>query len=118
MGIDFSNNDAHWGYSGFNIARARLAAEIGIGLDRMQGFIRDETTEQVYSWSKVIDPIKPLLDHSDCDGELTPDECRTVAPRLRELISYWPDDYDKANFLELARGMDIAVSENKPLIFR
>jgi hypothetical protein len=75
-------------------------------------------------WATVHDPIVPLLHHSDCDGELTPEQCAVIAPRLRELVSGWEDEwtagienYDKVNALKLADGMDQAVELNKPLIF-
>lgn len=32
------------------------------------------------SFDTISDPIKPLLDHSDCEGELTPEECAGTAP--------------------------------------
>jgi len=44
--------------------------------------------------------------HSDCDGELSPEDCAQVAPRLLELIKNWPDDdYDKREARVLAEGM-------------
>jgi hypothetical protein len=70
------------------------------------------------SWGHIADPIVPLLDHSDCDGELTPGHCKQVAPRLRELVANWPEeDYDKRRALELADGMDVAAQAGEPLRF-
>lgn len=124
MGINFSHGDAHWAYSGFNRFREKLAAEIGITLEDMEGFqsysahLKGEQAKNI-SWDTVTDPIKPLLNHSDCDGELTPEECRAIYPRLRELVANWDDnDYDKHQALELADGMVFAATENKPLVFR
>lgn len=115
MGLDFSHCEAHWSYSGFMDFRKRLASEIGVDLEKMNGFIE----KNGLPWYRVVDAIKPLLDHSDCDGELSPDECLTVASRLRELVADWPDgDYDKTHALLLAKGMELAASENMPLIFR
>lgn len=111
MGIDFSHCDARWAYSGFMRARCKLAKEIGI-----KDAYKTHYTE---GGSFPEDDIEPLLNHSDCDGELSVEECKRVAPRLRELISKWPDDdFDKQQFLELAEGMEHAVSENEPLEFR
>lgn len=143
MGLDFSHCDAHWSYSGFNRFRVRLAAEAGIALNCTEGFaysyIRQTTYEEVniyggdvldrnfmdligiqpvIKWDKVKDDIVPLLNHSDCDGILTSEECRKVAPRLRELVKDWPDnDYDKQKALELADGMELAASRNENLEF-
>ncbi len=105
MGLDFSHGNAHWTYSGFNRFRKRLAAAIGFDLDEMDGFKLNGR-----SWNDMKDAIKPLLNHSDCDGDLTPDECRQVEPRLREIVSAWPDDdFDKQQALLLADGMFEAV---------
>jgi len=100
MGLDFSHGEAHWAYSGFMRFRARLAEHEGFDLRKMQGF------DGSRSWDAVTTPIKPLLDHSDCDGELTPEECAQVYPRLREILADWPeDDYDTRAGRELAEAM-------------
>ena len=108
MGLDFSHCDAHWSYSGFGRFRARLAAGIGVRLGKMEGFGGSG------SWDEVDDPIKALLHHSDCDGELTAEECALVYPRLEELVSGWlgsneEEDYDRHMGLELVEGMKKAV---------
>ena len=64
------------------------------------------------------DDIIPLLNHSDCDDELTISECKQIAPRLRELVEKWDDeDYDKQRALMLADGMDEAVECNETFKF-
>lgn len=108
MGIDFSHSEAHWAYSGFSRFRNRLAQEIGIDLGMMDGFGGD------IPFDSIKDPIEPLLNHSDCDGGLTPSDCAKVAPRLRELVKGWPDDdRDKRNALLLAEGMEEAIYEDE-----
>lgn len=116
MGIDFSHCDASWAYSGFMAFRKRLAQEIGIDLMKMEGFTDDD---KALKWSKVQDPIKHILDHSDCEGTLSPTKCALVAPRLLELISGWPkNDYDREMATELAKGMKLAAKEGKRLLFQ
>ena len=123
MGIDFSHCGAHWAYSGFNRFRERIAGEIGINLRDMEGFsgflpTPNQEEKEALKWNKIIDPIKLLLNHSDCDGILTPEECAKVAPRLREIISDWDDeDYDKQNAIELAEGMEQASFLGEDLEF-
>jgi hypothetical protein len=146
MGLDFSHTEAHWSYGGFNNFRTKLAAEIGIVLDIMQGFVKTDD-ERLFRderwndhqlkplngdyprvhlakfpmpWGKIRDPIVPLLYHSDCDGQLSPTECGSIAPRLRELVEDWEDgetSYDKYNALLLADGMEEAAKRNEPLEF-
>lgn len=112
MGLNFSHTEASWSYGGFMEFRKRLANQIGVNLDRMAGFGGKR------SWTTVKDSIKLLLNHSDCDGTLSLGQCRKIAPRLRKLVSSWPnDDYDKVNALELADGMEKAEQEGVVLEF-
>lgn len=86
MGIDFSHSNASWAYSGFMRFRSRLAQAEGFDLEQMDGFQRAwEPARPMRSWDEITTPLKPLLEHSDCDGELTPEECAQVEPRLREV---------------------------------
>lgn len=122
MGLDFRPGKASWSYCGFHHFRVRLAREIGIDLTQMEGFFRPRAGQLEedfvgYSWESVIDPIKYLLNHSDCDGILIPWECSVVAPRLRELVVEWEDGYDKTNALMLADAMDQCVKEGIDLEF-
>jgi len=118
MGLDFSHSDAHWSYSGFMKFRTHLAECTGIDLDMMEGFGGDG------EWSPPLtEPIIDLLNHSDCDGELTPEQCKIIAPRLRKIVSEWSDSdymvmYDKKNALLLADGMEEAAANGEPLEFR
>ncbi|MEC1373384.1 hypothetical protein P9D39_03540 [Heyndrickxia oleronia] len=118
MGLDFSHCDAHWGYGGFMNFRRRLAEKIGIDLLKMDGFTGPVQGYRGISWETVTDQIKPLLDHSDCDGILTPDECKQVYPRLIELTMDWDEsDPDKINALELVKGMKLCIENNEDLEF-
>ena len=113
MGIDFSHCEAHWAYSGFARIRQRLAEQVGL-----PDYSEIENTADPRFEKIIGDAILPLLAHSDCDGKLTPKECRLVAPRLREMVASWPDDdYDKRQALELAEGMDAAAKAKQSLRF-
>ncbi|MEU0665710.1 hypothetical protein ABZ508_26490 [Streptomyces lavendulocolor] len=123
MGLDFTHTDAHWSYTGFGRFRQALALHEGFELKTMVGYGGDR------EWSTVDTPLKPLLDHSDCDGELTPEDCATVAPRLREVVDFlWPADtstwqlnpeacINRQNGLLLADGMDNAAQSGEHLEF-
>lgn len=117
MGIDFTwegedeQDIAHWAYGGFMRFRKKLASEIGINMDEMTGFGGER------KWDNIQDNIKPLLDHSDCDGELSPEECQQVSSRLKELVKEWDDDYDKQQALILARNMEECNKLDTELIF-
>lgn len=113
MGLDFSHGTAHWSYGGFHRARTKLAAVLGIELDAMQGFGGNKAWPDA---EKV--PLVGLLYHSDCDGDLTPDQCRKIAPALRAAVQQWPaDDFDRDGFNRLADAMDEAAAADEPLEF-
>jgi hypothetical protein len=94
VGVDFHPGDAHWSYGGFHEFRKRLADAEGIDLEGMAGFRRKPYpgVPGVRSWDDVATPLAPLLHHSDCDGELTREECAQVAPRLREILDQWAEE--------------------------
>lgn len=116
MGLDFSHCDAGWSYSGFNRFRERIAQHLGFDLNEMDGYNGHR------SWDEINDDIKPLLNHSDCDGDLSSEECARVYPRLREIIKEWEKipghDYDELQAEELAKGMERAAKRKQKLTFR
>ncbi len=124
MGIDFSHTTAQWSYIGFGDFRRALALFEGFELDDMEGFGGDR------DWSTVDTDLAPLLNHSDCDGELAPEECRRVAPRLRVVIDeLWPAEravweidpgahFNRHAGLALADGMDAAAAADEHLQFQ
>lgn len=81
MGLDTSHDAWHGPYGSFMDWRIWLAWQIDINLREMEGYGGGERP-----FSTVSHDIVPLLSHSDCDGELTPDECRRVAKGLREVL--------------------------------
>ena len=112
MGLDFSHGNAHFTYSGFGRFRKRLAREIGIDLDEMDGFGGEKR------WDGIQDPIVHLLNHSDCEGCLPPDVCEVVAKRLRELASVFADeDWMKSAGMDLAKSMEEAAAQGCCLQF-
>lgn len=109
MGLDFNISIAHWSYSGFNRFRHRLADEISINLDEMEGFGGNKP------WANINDPIKLFLSHSDCDGTMSVSDCKTAGKRLKQLVSSWDaNDYDRQTALRLAKDM---ISTDKRCIF-
>lgn len=115
MGLDFDGADAHWSYSGFNRFREKVASSIGINLNEMYGFGGPK------DWKAVKHPLKALLYHSDCDGNLSPKQCALVAPALRLVIKKWEKNIENAHDisqgLKLARGMFHCAKKNKSLRF-
>jgi hypothetical protein len=74
------------------------------------------------SWDDVAPGdvrLIPLLHHSDCDGELTPAECRQITEALSSLLDRMPDpeswlhDATRA----FAAGCRLAADLDEPLDF-
>jgi len=112
MGLEFLPSNVRMSYSRFHKFRCDLAAEIGINFNEMEG-----CCENGIPWDGFTDDIVPFLKHSDCDGELGPDECRRIAPRLRELVAGWQDSVNKSQALELADDMERIAAYNGSLLF-
>lgn len=114
MGLDFSHGEAQWSYGGFMSFRKKLAKEIGMTLEEMEGFV-----EGGKPFSDFKDDIVLLLDHSDCDGHLTPGQCKKIIPRLQALTAKWPDtDWDKGAAQRLIESMQEAIEAKENLEFR
>ena len=120
MGLDFDRANAHWGYMAFHRFRQRLAAAEGLDLNRMEGFggMLPDTGHPLISWNEVDTTLTPFLHHSDCDGYLTVRQMRQIIPRMKEIISGWPeDDRDRIQAEHLIEGMEDCIATRRRLNF-
>ncbi len=115
MGLDTSHNAWHGPYSSFGQFRTDLAAHVGINLKEMEGYGGDTPFET------IEDDVKILLDHSDCDGEITPEDCAKLAVRLRDIMKTLPEEPGDWNTYahceRFAKGCELAASKNEPIDF-
>jgi hypothetical protein len=117
MGLDLSCG-VSFSYGGFHCFRSMLAKEINIDIENMEGFGGNK------SFNDIKDDIKILLDHSDCNGFISPEDCGKIAPRLRELTKKWVDSQDEnkkwygRQALFLAEGLESCYKNNEPLLFK
>ena len=122
MGLDFSigedgivgEDTARWSYSGFMRFRGRLWESAGF----------DGCLEDLYNGMRYLDQLKethPLFNlfrHSDCDGEICPDDLKKIVPCLEEIIEKWdPEDYDTRQGKKLISNMKDCVKLNVELVF-
>ena len=98
-------------YSGFDRFRNKLARAAGVLRGRMEGFGGSK------AWADVDDPLVPLFDHSDCEGEVSPADCARMAPRLRELAAELDEEFHGNQALVLAVMMHEAAKQGLPLVF-
>lgn len=111
MGVSIGRSQ--WAYELFAVFRRELAKLEGITLGEMHGY-RTEGT----SWDEVNTPLRPLLDHPDNDGDLSPEECTQVWPRLAFLAPLLSSEYDRINGAGLAEDMRKAAESGQRLEFR
>lgn len=114
---DLAAPSPQWSYGGFKLFRERLAESEGFDLSQMAGFggTRD--------WDEITTDLKPLLCHSDCDGEMTAAECAQVAPRLYGVLASWDQRgidlmHDLRSGAELVKAMEMCAAGNLTLVFR
>ena len=107
MGLDTSHNAWHGAYSAFARWRNEIANLIGVPLELMEGFfspahsnamaLAEFAGENSKALRELVgrncpikweilkpDPLLTLLSHSDCDGEISPEDCAKIADRLEE----------------------------------
>lgn len=115
MGLDTTHNAFHGPYSSFGQFRTKLAEHIGITLADMEGFGGNK------SFDMVEDDVKILLDHSDCDGEISPADCAKLSKRLDEILKELePTDnwFSLYNFVKtFSEGCKTAAANNEPIEF-
>ena len=80
MGLDTTHECWHGSYSSFGRWRAKVCEVAGYGEIRARvGFGGG------IEWP-ANDPLVVLLSHSDCDGEISTEDCLGIADRLEELM--------------------------------
>lgn len=123
MGLDTTHDCWHGAYSAFMTWRCRLAQEIGISLQLMDGFCDEVTAcllpERIrrtlpFKWEALKpDVLHVLLNHSDCDGTIENKDCKPLAERLFEIAEQLPAEADlgghignlREKTLTFARGL-------------
>jgi len=119
MGLDTTHGAWHGAYSAFNTWRMLIAQYAGYPpLELMDGYYHendfallemsfpkgDEIPMSRFRAIKKEFPIKweglkpsalqILLLHSDCEGDISPEDCKAIADALTELMEKIPEDLD------------------------
>lgn len=149
MGLDTSHDAWHGAYSAFMRWRTEIARLAGMPpLMAMESFwhggshltsmvaniepqwVREAFHREIFNelpikWASLKpDPLHALLHHSDCDGEIAPEDCVKIADRLEELLPLFPagdggghigDWRDKTQ--KFIDGCRAAAAANEPLDF-
>jgi len=119
MGLDTTHNCWQGSYGSFNQFRYNLAKQIKINLD---DYI--EYGSGIKTLSDLDDDLIPLLNHSDCEGILTPDECKKIVKGLNDILNNFnPDlvnhdtDYFKKQIIRFRDGCKKAIEANENVEF-
>lgn len=94
MGLDISvkglerKDTYHCGYITFNLYRKNVASAYNERLGELyKKTFKDELQpEEIKEWNNLCnDDLDIFLWHSDCDGKLTPEECKKIYNELKKL---------------------------------
>lgn len=94
MGLDISikglerKDTYHGGYIRFNVYRKEVANAYNKRLGELYEkiFRKDLQPEEIEEWNILCnDDLDIFLWHSDCDGKLTPEECKKIYNELKKL---------------------------------
>ena len=117
MGLDTSHGAFNGPYSSFGNLRKWLAEKIGINLNDYAGYMGGGTKDL----TTIDHELMPLFNHSDCDGELSPQQCEQIAIGLDKVISTSDkDDFLHSNYQKAIRFRDgclLAASKNQSIEF-
>lgn len=106
MGLDFYPEGPHFSYSGFSYFRNNIAHYFKIPLV-LSGYIWSSQTGDKLPFTFIdydLDQIEftdkhtfleLFLNHSDCDGQLTPEECKGISMLMDEYILQLEKDVKK-----------------------
>lgn len=116
MGLDlrvqgYRTQDTKIGsYMGFNDFRKAWANHLGFELEDMIGFGGDK------EWTN--EPLQCFFNHSDCDGELSVEECKEILAQAEKDQASLTDKQSEYSMPVLIRFCKKAIEKNEPLLFR
>ncbi|MCW3466536.1 hypothetical protein [Chitinophaga nivalis] len=112
MGLDISHGAWHGPYSYFMRWRTTIAEKAQLGdLRKYEGYNGNKPLASIEK-----EGLQILLSHSDCDGELTPDECKKVADDLTDLLPSLSDDMHERTIVFI-KGCISAFEKNETMYF-
>lgn len=130
MGLDTTHDAFHGAYSAFNRFRQSVAKAMGgsfpphqeKGLDDSKWYWGDGYGEQTHPGLYLF------LKHSDCDGELSPEECELVATDLEAILPVLEKEGEGSGHIlnqggyakvcqKFIKGCRLAAQQNETLYF-
>ena len=130
MGLDFYPEGPHFSYGGFSYFRNNIAHYFKIPLildtytrssqtgdKRLITFISYDLSQIEFTGKHTF--LKLFLSHSDCDGQLTPEECKGISVLMDEYILQLEKDVKKmkSNYHKLFKTKKIMFFILKNMVF-
>lgn len=111
MGLDISikglerKDTYHCGYIKFNVYRKKVASAYNKRLGELyeKTFKEDLQPEEIEEWNTLCNnDLDIFLWHSDCDGKLTPKECKKIYDVMKDLkVEMQGHNYIKTNCYDM-----------------
>ena len=113
MGLDTTHNAWHGPYSSFNRFReALMLAYNGTNLKDYSGYGGNLSIENIEHKG-----LYEFFNHSDCDGDISPENCKLVADGLTEILPKLTTEYDIMRCKEFIDGCLLAYINDEVLEF-
>lgn len=118
MGLATTHNCWRGSYLMFNKFKYDLVMQILVDFNESLG----KNEEEFILSNSIFQKIKPLLHHSDCEGELSPEECEQIAKGLDRILDGFSDEIAEESelFRKLIirfRNGCIAASQRNETVF-
>lgn len=118
MGLNTTHGCYDGPYSTFNRFRYSLGHQIGINLSDYKGYGNDNG-KNLYD---IEHELMPLFNHSDCDGELSVEESRSIVKGLDKVLKNFNEkieaDYNfKEKIKTFREGCLLAIKNNEIVEF-
>lgn len=105
MGLDVSHDAYSGSYTSFHYLRLEVCAAAGV-------VCRDD----FLYFDSIDDGLEIFLTHSDCDGEISPQDCKKVADSLRAILPKITEEW-QPRVLQFIHGAEKAALNGESLEF-
>jgi hypothetical protein len=124
MGLNTTHGCFDGAYSSFGYFRKQIAKKIDVDLMSFTGFGGS------VDFDTLDHPIKPLLNHSDCDGSLTVDEAKSIVKGIDMILEKMEDvdasllllenedSWLKHKLIVFKQGAQFAIENNEEIEFQ
>lgn len=113
MGLDTTHDAFHGAYSSFmQFRRGLVEHSLKMEIKDFEGY------DGALPYSHIQDAgLRRLVNQSDCDGEISPEDCKLIAEYLEKTIPELEEGEVKDRSIQFKDGCLLAYSKNEFIIF-